>query len=814
MNRYINSFVFNENSYYYYDLKKVFERYPSLKKLPNSLKILLETNIRNANINEIESTIDTFVKKNNLKQIEFYPSRVIMEDFTGIPSLIDLASIRDEFNETNKNAETINPQILFDLILDSSTTNKEKLHFLKWAEHQFKNFSIIPPNLENYPLVNQECLSTMLSVKTIDKKNYIFPETLVGTNYHISITNTLGILGLKVDEIEAQSAMLGSNLSMNFPKVLGVEIVGSLAQGVCINDALLSLINLIDEKQIFGNIVEFYGNGLKNIEIEDRIILSMNAKKYNSICGYFGIDENTISYIEKTRGVDGSFIKEYFYKQEIYDSSNIEYDEYIKLDLSSVKPTIIGPKKIEDKISVKDISSKLQSFKKGTFVKDNDIVLANISSNTLISNPTLLIQGALVAKRACEMGLKINNNIKCLLTLDSFVEQEYLKKLDLLKYLEKLGFYILTSQELKERVSLDIDKYNLNVSSVNSGFDDFEKINYPQIKSNWLMSPALVIAYCVKGNMNFDITKDALCQDIYLSDIWPSCVEISNELSKLDYTFYQNIYKDVFLGNENWQNIEYENTSTYNWDENSTYIQASKLFEDINHEKIYIKDAKILALLGNDISTDYISPSNNIISYSPVAIYLKSKGLMPDEFGTYENRYSNAEVMTRATLSNSRLKNKIVYPKEGGFTKDFESGEILSLYDFSTKVKNENPLVLFAGTNFGKGKENLWAAKGIRLLGVKVVIAKSFDYIYKSNLISIGVLPLEFIGDDIDTLKLKGDELVTIKSDEIKINNKIEVDIKKDDEIKSILVQSKLDSKDEILYYKNGGVLPYLLKNI
>ena len=832
MNRFTNSFVFNAYTYYYCDLRKVFERYSILRKLPNSLKILLEANIRNVAEQDIATMIASFVHKNFMREIEFYPSRLIMQDDIGIPSMVELASLRDVVYFYGANVKTVKPQIMVDLVIDNRRTaknhkemkrNEEQYTFLKWAQSEFENFSLIPPNSGFSHQINIEYLSTMINLKQDNNKLFIYPETIVGTNIQSTMINALGVLGFSIGEIQAQASMLGSSVSLNLPCVLGVEIVGTLAQGVGIIDASLKLANKLKEYNLENKIIEFYGSSLKNLTIEDRAILSNIATQYGAICGYFGVDDNTIAYVEQTRGVDATLIKEYFIKQGMYNNQDLVYDEDMKFDLSAVKPIIAGPRSLENKIYVNKVPSKLASFKKGNFVRDNDIVLAAITAHTTNSNPTLLIQAGLLAKKACILGLSINKNIKRIFIPGSLVVKEYLQRVDLLKYLEQLGFYItdfddelsINSIDLVEIVSMDIDKFNLDVSSISSGNKNYNDKIHPKVKSNWLMSPALVVAYCLKGNMNFDITSDAIYKDIYLNDIWPSSHEVTEYLSRINYSVYQNVYRDIFLGNKQWQEITYDKTQIYSWSYLNTYVEESKLFENINLEKINIKNARILALLGDDISTNQISPYGQIFPYTPAALYLESKGLHPDEFDTFENRVSNAEVMSRGILSNIKLKNKIVSSKEGGFTKDFLSGEIMSIYDFSIKMKEEHtPLVIFAGKNYGIGEQRAWAAKGLKLLGVKAVIAKSFNKKHKSDLVSMGILPLEFIDDDLDSLYLNGDELISIESNDIKMNSKIEIQIIKSYDTKTITVQSRLDSKAEVLYYKNGGVLAYLLKNI
>lgn len=828
MNNFINNFEFAGHTYFYYDLNKVFDTYPALKKLPITLKLLLESNLRNAKDSEFNTIIDTFISRNNYRQIGFYSSRVIMNDFCGIPALVDLASMRQWAKNSNEDVEKINPQLMLDLVIDNSfdtsekeiNRNAQRYKFVKWAQNTFKNISVIPPSSTIFNQVNLEYLSTMISAKNIDNKIYLFPESIVGTDSHSSMINALGVLGFKVDNIEVESTILGSNITFDLPEVLGINISGSLVQGVSINDISLGLSNLLKGLDLTNKFIEFYGDALRNISIEDRAILSQVAKENKARCAYFIIDENTISFVEKTRGVDASLIKTYYEKQRIYNSSfELVYDENISFDLSQVRPIISGPKRVEDKTSICNITSKLDSFKNGNFVKDNDIVLSSISFNKNNSDLTLLVQAGLIAKKAVILGMSINSNIKKVLSLQSSFHKMYLEKLDLLQYFEKLGFQITfennREDELIERVSLDIEKFNLNVSSLNFGNDDFSSPKYKQIKSNWTLSPALIIAFSLRGNLNIDITKEAIWADIYLSDIWPSIVEVNDQLEKLDSSVYADLYKNIFDGNEYWQNIQYNESNTYQWDEDSTYIQGSKFFTKIESNSINIENAKILAILDDSISTEYLSPLGQIPSYSPAAVYLESKGLKPDGFNTFANRRGNAEIIERGTLSNIKLRNKMVLPKEGGYTKDFETGELLSIFEFAQNMKAENrALVLFAGENYGIGESKDWAAKGTKLLGVNAVIAKSFDPIHKLNLIKMGILPLEFIDDDINTLSLKGNEFISIRSNTIITNAKINLEIQRESEIITITLQSTLDSNEEITYYKNGGVLSYLLKNI
>jgi aconitate hydratase len=646
----------------------------------------------------------------------------------------------------------------------------------------------------------------------------LFPEAIVGTDLHSSMINSLGILSLSVGRIEVQSVILDSAISLELPKTIGIEIKGSLSQGTSFNDVFLTLKNMLINNNINGKIVEFYGEGLKDISLEDRTILSNLVSKSKGICGYFPVDNNTIFFIEQTRGVNASLVKIYYEKQGLYLSSEImEYEEKLELDLSSVKAigTILKAK--EEEFFVNEIRDKLKTFKKGNFVQDNDIVLAliDICSNT--TNPSLLIQASLVAKKACELGININKNISRYLIFDSQVQKQFLEKLDLLKYLEKLGFKIIENEIeliLIESISLDIEKFNLDVSFI-SFSNDIQKIKNNKLsKSKWVFSPALLIAYSLKGNMNFDITKENINQDIYLSNIWPSMNEVNEYLEKLDYSIYKDLYTNIFEGNTFWKELPYSKSDNYSWDENSTYVSKTKIFNIKTRDSIDIKNTRILALLDDNITTEKLSPLGKVAPYSPSAIFLQSKGLRPDEFDSFENRYANSEVMARSILSNINLQNKMVSPKEGGYTKDFQTSEIMSIYDFSLKMLESNtPLIIFAGNHFGIGNINDWSVKGLKLLGVEVIVAKSFCKKYKNDLVRLGILPLEFIDDDIDSLKLKGNEIINIQTDRLRINDKIDIEVCKNDESRFVTVQSKLDNNMEIEYYKSAGILEYLLKD-
>lgn len=813
MRKFVNSFEFNEHKYYYYDLQKVFDLYPSLKRLPNSLKILLEANIRNAKVEDIDFIINTFVKRNNLNDIEFHTTRVILDEQTALNILVDLATIKE------KN-ENINPLIPLDVLVSSFSSNslnieaKEKLHFLKYSSKSFKNLFIVPSNNINIlKQVNLEYLATIITAKNIEDKIFLFPEALKGTyNYGVK-TNALGILGLSTDVIEAQNLILAKEAILKLPKVLGLKLVGSLAQGVSILDICLSLFELLKNQENNSKIIEFFGLGIKNLSIEDRSSLCTIAKNTNALSAYFCLDDSTIDFVEKTRGVDASLIKTYFQKQKLYNiNEELNYDEVITFDLSLIKPSIQDLKK-QDYFFVDQLQSRIISNKVGNFIKDNDIVFASISSYCFLSNPSLLVQLGLLAKKACQLGLKINDNIKRCFILEENIIKVYLEKFGFLQYFESLGFSMESKQkhtyELVQRVSLDIEKFNLSAVCLNTISNEKFFAN-SLTKQNFQTSPALILAFCIKGNINFNITKHPLQADVYLSDIWPSMVEVNEYLQKLDYKIFAKHYQDVFLGDSFWQGLDTDSLNTYSWNKNNSYIMKNTYLQSKTIEDIKINDAKILAIFEDETPSEYICAKGQILPYSSAANYLENKGLRPDEFASFDKRRANNELIYKGTLSNIKLRNKIVLPKEGGYTKDFLTGELLPISEFTNRMKKDNrKLIIFAGNNFGFGNFKAWASKGLKLFDIKAVIANSFDEEFRFNLLSLGILPLEFIDDDIKNLALKGSEIISINAEEIKSKDKLEVRMQDNDQIKTVVVLSRLDNKREIEYYKSNAVYTF-----
>lgn len=824
------SFAIENEIFYYYDLEKVFSLYESLRELPISLKILLEENLRKAKDDEeIEEIIDIFLKRKN-SQIKLYPSRMIMQGFTGISSLIDLATMRDKVKDEELNK--INPQIMVDLILDDILNeqksdeenkidqNKEKYEFLKWAENKFENIRIVPPDSGIFHQINLEYLSTIVHLEQIDGKNFLFPETLVGTNSQYTRLNSIGVIGLKVDGFDIQSSILGLPLSFNLPKVVGIKISGMLCDGVLSSDLLSAVESILKDYAIFGKIVEFYGEGLYELALEDKTIISNIVFKLGAVSSFFPIDDKTLLYYDNTKENDdfSKLIKMYLEKQSLFfDNKDLTYDETIEIDLSSLVPHFYDIGKSKEELTI-DSLKNFPLINKAITVKDGDIVLSVINASIPTLNPYLFIHAGLVAKKAYELGFRVNKNIKKSLILNPLIK-EYLEKVNLLKYFEYMGFRLSgfdceANYQLDNNIEEEIKINNLKVISVSFNNENIS----PLIKANYSMSTSLVIVYTLAESIRCDIQKDCIGKinhkEIKLHEIWPNNELVIEYLNKLDSSLYKNIYKNIFRGSLTWQEIEVENSSRFQWNDNSTYVQASKSFDNMNMENQEITNAGILAIFTNTIMAKDISPFGKISLYSPSANYLEQNGVKSFDYNTFASREANAEVMIRSSFDSDGLKNRMV-SKEGGYTKDFEKDEIVSIYELSSRFKEKSrPLVIFAGREYGCEDSRDWTSKCTALLGVKAIIATSFDKVHKTNLIKMGILPLEFIDDDIETLNLKGDESISISATFENINEKVELEIKSVDEIKVITVLSRIDTNTELIYYNSGGILTYLLRNL
>tara|TARA_B100000575_G_scaffold286816_1_gene284112 strand:- start:2338 stop:5007 length:2670 start_codon:yes stop_codon:yes gene_type:complete len=851
-----------------------------ISKLPKSLKVLLENLLRyeddlSVNKNQIEAIKDWLKEKKSKTEIAYRPARVLLQDYTGIPAVADLAAMREAVKKKNKDPNTINPLSAVDLVIDHSVQvdqsaksdsfdknveiefnrNGERYSFLKWGQQAFNNFRIVPPGTGICHQVNLEYLSKVVWTAKYKDENYLFPDTLVGTDSHTTMVNGLSVLGWGVGGIEAEAGMLGQPISMLIPEVIGFEIKNKMPEGTTATDLVLTVVKMLRDKGVVGKFVEFYGDGLKNLTLADRATIANMAPEYGATCGFFPIDEETLKYL-KFSGRDKDTVKivqEYAKAQGLWASEEIEFTDTLTLDMSTIVPTISGPKRPQDKVLLTDASKSFrESFmeitKKKDFsiskvpnsdfeIKDGSILIAAITSCTNTSNPNVLIGAGLLAKKAVALGLEVKPWVKTSLAPGSQVVTDYLKKAGLNTYLDKLGFNLVgygcttcigNSGPLDDNIVKAIQKENIYAVSVLSGNRNFEGRISPHIKANYLASPPLVVAYALAGHMNFDLYKDAFGKDkngkdIFMKDIWPSNKEIEDTLkSSLSAEMFIKRYSNVSEGPKQWQQIKTEKSSIYNWEENSTYVKKPPFFDNLPDQPEgfkEIKNARPLLILGDMVTTDHISPAGNIQKESPTGEYFMKHQILPKDYNSYGSRRGNHEVMMRGTFANIRIRNEMAPGTEGGFTKLYPEEKVMPIYDAVVEYKKRGTdLIVIGGKEYGTGSSRDWAAKGTKLLGVKAVIAESFERIHRSNLIGMGILPLQFINDvNRINLKLIGSELISINEIEKGINpsDKLIVEIKYlSGEIKKIETLCRIDTKNELEYYKNGGILQYVLRNM
>ena len=867
-----------ETKYNYFSINEFAKKQnKDISKLPYCLKILLENLIRFEDNNiitvaDIESIIDSVSDSNKRIEIPYRPSRVLMQDFTGVPAVVDLAAMRDAVKTKNFDLDKINPKIPVDLVIDHSvqvdfagnsqalkknidleiSRNLERYEFLKWGQKSFKNFRVVPPGVGICHQINLENLAKVVFTKESNGELFAYPDTVVGTDSHTTMINGLAVLGWGVGGIEAESAMLGQPISMLIPEVLGFRLTGKLQEGITATDLVLTITNILRSKGVVGKFVEFFGDGLINLSLADRATIANMAPEYGATCGIFPIDQETINYLKLT-GRDKKtiqLVEDYAKEQGMFYSQEPEFSEILELDISQIEPVISGPKRPQDKILLsesKDLFTKLTDENKvdlhsnsisvanlNTSIKNGDLVIAAITSCTNTSNPDVLIAAGLLARNAFNAGLKVDNIVKTSFAPGSRVVGEYMENSGLQNYLDKIGFNIIgygcttcigNSGPLDSEIEKVIKEHDLFVTSVLSGNRNFEGRVHSLTKANYLASPPLVIAYALAGTMNIDLTKDSIGIDtegnnVYLKDIWPSNEEINKFVNSfVGQNIFTKRYADMFIGDQQWQNIKINKSDTYEWNPDSTYIRLPDFFEEKNNSISDIKNSSILALLGDSITTDHISPAGKIALNSPAAKYLKDNNIQESDFNSYGSRRGNHEVMVRGTFANIRIKNKMTPEVEGGYTKTHLNGEVISIYDAAIEYKKNNtPLVVIAGAEYGTGSSRDWAAKGTRLLGVKAVIACSFERIHRSNLIGMGVLPLCFKNsDNAESLNLTGFEKIDI----LGINNSIspQQDIKciittSDGNTKEITLLCRLDTSNEVEYYKNGGILQYAIQKL
>ncbi len=871
----------NGKNFKYYSLKKAeLNGLQGISKLPKSLKVLLENLLRyeddvSVSKNQIEAIKNWLDTKKSKTEIAYRPARVLLQDYTGIPAVADLAAMREAVKEKNKDPNTINPLSAVDLVIDHSVQvdqsakkdsfeknvdiefkrNGERYSFLKWGQSAFNNFRIVPPGTGICHQVNLEYLSKVVWSEEYKGEKYLFPDTLVGTDSHTTMVNGLSVLGWGVGGIEAEAGMLGQPISMLIPEVIGFEITKKLPEGTTATDLVLTVVKMLRDKGVVGKFVEFYGEGLKNLTLADRATIANMAPEYGATCGFFPIDNETLKYLEFS-GRDKqtvAIVERYAKEQGLWSSEEIEFTDKISLDMSTVVPTISGPKRPQDKVLLTDASSNFKKvFKEATDkkdykiskvkdtdyeIKDGSILIAAITSCTNTSNPNVLIGAGLLAKKAVEHGINVKPWVKTSLAPGSQVVTDYLEKAGLNTYLDQLGFNLVgygcttcigNSGPLADNIVEAIQKENLYTVSVLSGNRNFEGRISPHIKANYLASPPLVVAYALAGHMEFDLFKDSFGKDkngkdIFLKDIWPSNKEIEETLkSSLNAEMFVKRYSNVSEGPKQWREIKTEKSSIYNWDENSTYVKKPPFFDNLTDEPEgfkQIKNARPLLILGDMVTTDHISPAGNIQKDSPTGEYFMNYQILPKDYNSYGSRRGNHEVMMRGTFANIRIKNEMAPGTEGGFTKLYPEEKVMSVYDAVVEYKKRGTdLVVIGGKEYGTGSSRDWAAKGTKLLGVKVVIAESFERIHRSNLIGMGILPLQFTKNmNRKNLNLVGSELISVIDIEKGINpsDKVKLEIKYlSGDVKIIETLCRIDTKNELEYYKNGGILQYVLRNM
>ena len=871
----------NSKDYKYYSLAEAEKNGLSgISRLPKSLKVLLENLLRyeddlTVTQKQIEAVKDWLKEKKSITEIAYRPARVLLQDYTGIPAVADLAAMREAVKEKNKDPNKINPLSSVDLVIDHSVQvdqsaksdsfeknvdiefdrNGERYSFLKWGQQAFNNFRIVPPGTGICHQVNLEYLSKVVWSETFEKDDYLFPDTLVGTDSHTTMVNGLSVLGWGVGGIEAEAGMLGQPISMLIPEVIGFEVKNKLPEGTTATDLVLTVVKMLRDKGVVGKFVEFFGDGLKNLSLADRATIANMAPEYGATCGFFPVDKETLKYL-KFSGRDEkdvNIVEEYSKAQGLWASKDMEFTDTISLDMSKVVPTISGPKRPQDKVLLNEASSNFKKvFKDATGkdtknsskventdfeIKDGSILIAAITSCTNTSNPNVLIGAGLLAKKAVELGLKTKPWVKTSLAPGSQVVTDYLEKAGLNKYLDTLGFNLVgygcttcigNSGPLNDNIVKAIESENLYTVSVLSGNRNFEGRISPHIKANYLASPPLVVAYALAGHMELDLYKDSLGknkdgEDIFLKDIWPSNKEIEETLSKsLNPDMFIKRYSNVSLGPTQWQKIKTDKSSIYNWDESSTYVKRPPFFDSLPDEPEgfkEIKDARPLLILGDMVTTDHISPAGSIQKDSPTGEYFMKHQVLPKDYNSYGSRRGNHEVMMRGTFANIRIRNEIAPGTEGGFTKLYPENKVMPIYDAVVEYKKRGvDLVVIGGKEYGTGSSRDWAAKGTKLLGIKAVIAESFERIHRSNLIGMGILPLQFIdGIDRKKLSLIGSELLSVLriEDGVSPSDKVELEIKyQSGEIKKIQTLCRIDTQNELEYYKNGGILQFVLRNM
>jgi len=933
----------NNTKHYYYSLPALEEQgNGSIGRLPISLRIMLESILRNCDGKIIKKEdvlrlANWNPKKQSGGDVPFVVARVILQDFTGVPLVVDLAAMRDAVASRGHPAENINPQVPVDLVIDHSVQvdragtfdafeynlkyeferNLERYSFLKWGQNAFKMFQVFPPGIGIVHQVNLEYLSKVVNVKEENGQILLYPDTLVGTDSHTTMINGLGVLGWGVGGIEAEAAMLGQPVFLQLPEVIGVHLSGTLQEGVTATDLTLRITEMLRQEKVVGKFVEFFGEGAQCLTVADRATIGNMAPEYGATIGFFPVDEQTLDYLRMTGRSEEhvQLIKEYFKAQRMFGvprKGEIDFTKELELDLSSIKPCVSGPKRPQDRIDIPQLKTKFkellttatasggygkpvdepppkicinsggffsleQSHVTGGisnlennnraiswsesemvtnrpvtsaivdpgYIKKTDVpydiilthgsvVIAAITSCTNTSNPNVMVAAGLLAKKAIEKGLKVNPKVKTSLAPGSRVVTDYLEKAGLQKYLNMLGFELVAygcttcignSGPLEENIENAIKENDLIVASVLSGNRNFEARIHGSVKANFLMSPPLVVAFALAGRIDLDLDKEPLGYDqnknpVYLHDVWPTTQEILQTiLIGLKPEMFKKRYGNMLDDSPVWNEIEARTQPQYEWDVSSTYIQRPPYFDDFKMEipdQIELKDMRPLAFFGDSVTTDHISPAGAFRGDSPAGQYLLSLGIKESEFNSYGSRRGNHNVMMRGTFANIRLRNKMADGKEGGYTKLMPENTLMTIFDAcQIYLRRKTPLIIFAGKDYGMGSSRDWAAKGTALLGVKVVVARSFERIHRSNLIGMGVLPLQFQnGDSLESLNLDGQETFSLSGlgSEIKLAQEVTLEISKNGNSRKIKLKAMLETQSEVEYYRHGGILPYTLR--
>ncbi len=875
---------------HYYRLDKLAE-YGNIERLPFSIKVLLEALLRTCDGYEVmpEDVVKLagWKPKDGAKdELPFKPGRVILQDFTGVPAVVDLAALRSAMARLGGDPQKINPQVPVDLVIDHSVQvdrfgsayafmynaereferNMERYEFLKWGKQAFENFRVVPPATGIVHQVNLEYLGQVVMTKAEGEETVAFPDSLVGTDSHTTMINGLGVVGWGVGGIEAEAVMLGQPIYMLTPEVVGVKLTGSLPEGATATDLVLLVTQMLREKGVVGRFVEFFGPGLSSMTLADRATIANMCPEYGATVGYFPVDEETLRYLRNTGRPDElvELVEKYSKAQGLFrtdDTADPDYTDVVYLDLKTVVPSLAGPKRPQDRIALADMKSAYRQTllapvgPQGIGLEEGDlsrtavisngqdveighgaVVIAAITSCTNTSNPSVMLAAGLLAKKAVERGLKVPPYVKTSLAPGSRVVEDYLARSGLLPYLEELGFYIVgfgcttcigNSGPIPEPVSNAIQDGNLVVSSVLSGNRNFEGRVHALTRTNYLASPPLVVAYALAGSTDKDLVNEPIGNGkdgevVFLKDIWPTNDEIQQAIDdSLTAEMFRKQYSNIWDSNKSWNEIPVSESAIYNWDETSTYIQEPPFFTELTRDVspiTNIEKANVLVKVGDSITTDHISPAGSIAVSSPAADYLREKGIEPLEFNTYGSRRGNDRVMTRGTFANIRLRNHLAPGTEGGWTTYVPTKEVMTIFDASLKYRDENrPLVVLAGKDYGMGSSRDWAAKGVLLLGIRMAIAESYERIHRSNLVGMGVLPLQFrTGETPESLGLDGNETYSTLNltDDLQPGQIIEVRaVKKDGAEVRFETICRIDTPVEVDYYRNGGILHTVLRN-